>query len=200
MEAIFEPFFTTKEVGKGTGLGLSQSFGFAQQSGGEIEVVSALGQGSTFTLYLPQAGAPKSQPQAVKRSAGAGSGPRGHWILVVEDNKDVGEFSTEMLHDLGYKTRWVASAREALDLLAEDKTAFDLVFSDVIMPGMNGVDLASALRDAYPGLPVILTSGYSHVLAENGGHGFELVQKPYSVEALSRVLRRAIAEREAIRR
>lgn len=195
LEAIFEPFYTTKEVGKGTGLGLSQSFGFALQSGGEIEVVSVQGQGARFTLYLPRAGAPRSQPKAAERSLDAVSGPRGHCILVVEDNKEVGEFSTELLHDLGYKTRWVGSAREALALLAEDQTPFDLVFSDVIMPGMNGVELAGAIRDAYPGLPVILTSGYSHALAENGGHGFELIQKPYSVEALSRVLRRAIAER-----
>jgi CheY-like chemotaxis protein len=98
-----------------------------------------------------------------------------------------------MLHDLRYKTRRVSSDREALAVLADDMI-FDLVFSDLIMPGVNGFELAMAIRENYPGLPVVLTSGYSHVLAENAHHGFELVRKPYSVESL-RVLRKAIAQR-----
>ena len=81
--------------------------------------------------------------------------------------------------------------------LAEDEFTFDLVFSDVIMPGMNGVELATVIRERYPGLPVVLTSGYSSVLADNAHRGFELIQKPYSVEALSRTLRKAISERRA---
>ena len=112
--------------------------------------------------------------------------------------KDVGRFSTELLQDLGYAIKWVANAREALATLAENELAFDLVFSDVIMPGMNGVELAGIVRDRYPGLPVVLTSGYSSVLAENAHHGFELIQKPYSVEALSRTLRKAILEGRAV--
>ncbi len=79
-------------------------------------------------------------------------------------------------------------------LLAEDEFSADLVFSDVIMPGMNGVELAGIIRERYPGLPVVLTSGYSNVLAENAHRGFELIQKPYSVEVLSRILRKAISE------
>jgi DNA-binding NtrC family response regulator len=113
----------------------------------------------------------------------------------VEDNEDVGKFSTELLQDLGYATRRADNAKQALALIAADELAFDLVFSDVIMPGMNGVELATIIRERYPGLPVVLTSGYSSVLAENAHHGFELIQKPYSVEALSRTLRRAISER-----
>lgn len=197
---IFEPFYTTKEVGKGTGLGLSQSFGFAKQSGGEIFVESSPGRGARFTLYLPQAPAIEAERAVAAPAAEGALRSRGQCILVVEDNKDVGQFSTEMLHDLGYTTRWASSAREALALLAQDEFAFDLVFSDVIMPGMNGVELAETIREAYPGLPVVLTSGYSHVLAENGEHGFELIRKPYSVEALSRVLRRTVAERSSVRR
>ncbi|MBI5131561.1 MAG: PAS domain S-box protein [Rhodopseudomonas palustris] len=193
IETIFEPFFTTKEVGKGTGLGLSQVFGFAKQSGGEVGVSSLLGRGATFTLYLPQAEVGPDVETIVAPAAAAISG-RGHRVLVVEDNKDVGEFSTELLHDLGYSTEWVTSASAALDALARDELAFDLVFSDVIMPGMNGVELATIIRDRYPGLPVVLTSGYSHVLAENVHKGFELVQKPYSVELLSRTLRKAISD------
>jgi len=198
LEAIFEPFFTTKEVGKGTGLGLSQAVGFAKQSGGEIEVISTLGKGSTFTIYLPQAESPADGAEITAAGVEAAMSGRGHCILVVEDNEDVGQFSTELLRDLGYAIKWVASAKEALAALAEDELAFDLVFSDVIMPGMNGVELAVVVRERYPGLPVVLTSGYSSVLADNAHRGFELIQKPYSVEALSRTLRKAISERRAV--
>jgi PAS domain S-box-containing protein len=192
LQSIFEPFFTTKEVGRGTGLGLSQAIGFAKQSGGDIVVRSTVGEGSVFTLYLPRAQPPSATASVPQQTIDPASG-LGHRILVVEDNADVGNFSTELLQDLGYATEWARSADEALDLLAKDEFAFDLVFSDVIMPGMNGVELATIIRDSYPGLPVVLTSGYSGVLAENAHRGFELVQKPYSVEVLSRVLRRSIS-------
>jgi PAS domain S-box-containing protein len=194
LEAIFEPFFTTKEVGKGTGLGLSQAFGFVKQSEGDIEVASTPGKGATFTIYLPQAAAPARSEQA----AAIGSEPttgRGYRVLVVEDNDEVGQFSTELLEDLGYAVKRAVNANSALAILAEDEFAADLVFSDVIMPGMNGVELAGIIRDRYPGLPVVLTSGYSNVLAENAHRGFELIQKPYSVESLSRILRKAISEK-----
>jgi PAS domain S-box-containing protein len=199
LAAIFEPFFTTKEVGKGTGLGLSQAFGFAKQSGGDIAVASMLGQGATFTIYLPQAAPPKETEAAKAGSEPAATG-RGYRVLLVEDNDDVGTFSTELLEDLGYKVKRVTDANAALAILSTDEFAVDLVFSDVIMPGMNGVELASVIRERYPGLPVVLTSGYSHVLAENAHRGFELIQKPYSVEQLSRILRKAmIAKSSGIR-
>ena len=118
-------------------------------------------------------------------------------MLVVEDNDEVGQFSTELLEDLGYSVKRVANANAALAILAEDEFAADLVFSDVIMPGMNGVELAGLIRERFPGLPVVLTSGYSDVLAENAHHGFELIQKPYSVELLSRILRKAISEQRS---
>jgi signal transduction histidine kinase len=194
IEAIFEPFFTTKEVGKGTGLGLSQAFGFAKQSGGDIAVVSQPGQGATFTIYLPQAAMPVEAAEAAAARQEPAARGRGYRVLVVEDNDDVGQFSTELLEDLGYMVRRADNADSALAILAEDEFAADLVFSDVIMPGMNGVELAGVIRERYPGLPVVLTSGYSNVLAENAHRGFELIQKPYSVEALSRILRKAISD------
>ena len=197
--AIFEPFFTTKEVGKGTGLGLSQAFGFAKQSEGDIEVRSVLGQGATFTIYLPQAAAPIREAELAVTGGEAATTGRGYRVLVVEDNDDVGQFSTELLEDLGYTVRRVANANAALAILSENEFAVDLVFSDVIMPGMNGVELAGILRQRYPGLPVVLTSGYSNVLAENADLGFELIQKPYSVEALSRILRKAMSEKATVR-
>lgn len=200
LAAIFEPFYTTKEVGKGTGLGLSQALGFAKQSGGEIVAASTLGEGSTFTIYLPQAEMSNARADMAAGHLQAAASGRGHRILVVEDNEDVGKFSTELLQDLGYVTRRADNAKQALALIAADESAFDLVFSDVIMPGMNGVELAKIIRRQYPHLSVVLTSGYSSVLAENTHHGFELIQKPYSVEALSRSLRRAIMERPSVSR
>ena len=197
LAVIFEPFYTTKEVGKGTGLGLSQAVGFAKQSGGEIVVESALGEGSTFTVYLPQAEMPSGLEDTALADFGATVSGRGHRILLVEDNEHVGKVSSELLQDLGYATEWAADARQALDLIARDQWAFDLVFSDVIMPGMNGVELATIIRERHPHLPVVLTSGYSSALAESAHHGFELIRKPYSVEALSRILRKAIPERSS---
>jgi PAS domain S-box-containing protein len=193
LAAIFEPFFTTKEVGKGTGLGLSQAFGFVKQSDGDIAVVSEPGKGATFTIYLPQAEPPAPAAQMDATSSEAAVTGKGHSVLVVDDNEEVGRFSAELLEDLGYIVTRVSNAKEALAILAENEFAVDLVFSDVIMPGMNGVELATVLRERYPGLPVVLTSGYSDVLAENAHSGFELIQKPYSVELLSRVLRKSVA-------
>lgn len=200
LDAIFEPFFTTKEVGKGTGLGLSQAFGFAKQSEGDIAVTSKQGAGTTFTLYLPQADSPATDNAAAALTHEAAATGRGHRVLVVEDNDEVGRFSTELLEDLGYVVRRVANASAALAILGENEFAVDLVFSDVIMPGMNGVELAGVIRERYPGLPVVLTSGYSNVLAENAHRGFELIQKPYSVESLSRILRKAITEKISVAR
>lgn len=191
LEHIFEPFYTTKGVGKGTGLGLSQVYGFAKQSGGDIAVQSKVGQGSTFTLYLPRASVKTVQTgtpdiKAIRDSADG----RGSRLLVVEDNVEVGRFSTQLLQDLGYQTTWAANADQALALLSERRDEFDAVFTDVVMPGMSGVELGREIRRRYPGMPVVLTSGYSEVLAQDGRHGFELLQKPYAVEDLSRVLRR----------
>ncbi|MGV7213044.1 PAS domain S-box protein [Bradyrhizobium sp. UFLA05-112] len=200
LEAIFEPFFTTKEVGKGTGLGLSQAFGFAKQSEGDIAVESSVGQGATFTIYLPQAPSPTLAAEGASLMSEPAATGRGYRVLVVEDNDDVGRFSTELLEDLGYVVRRVANANAALAILGENEFAVDLVFSDVIMPGMNGVELAGVIRDRYPGLPVVLTSGYSNVLAESAHRGFELIQKPYSVESLSRILRKAMAEKVSVAR
>jgi PAS domain S-box-containing protein len=191
---IFEPFFTTKEVGKGTGLGLSQVFGFAKQSGGDVDVRSAPGRGTTFTLYLPEV-EPGGREEPLAERAEAASGGAGQRVLVVEDNVEVGRFATQILEDLGYETTWAANAGEALALLGAEGSGFDAVFSDVVMPGMNGVELAREIRRRLPGLPVVLASGYSHVLAQEGGHGFELLHKPYSADQISRILQRVTGRR-----
>lgn len=189
---IFEPFFTTKEVGKGTGLGLSQVFGFAKQSGGDVDVESTLGKGTTFTLYLPEVeGGPRGKP-APEDTGNAFPTGGGQRVLVVEDNVDVGRFATQILEDLGYRTTWAHNAEEALDRLGEDGAGFDAVFSDVVMPGMGGIEMAKLLRLRLPDMPVLLASGYSHVLAKDASHGFELLHKPYSADQLGRILARVV--------
>ena len=185
---IFEPFFTTKGVGQGTGLGLSQVFGFAKQSGGEVTVESEAGRGTTFTLYLPREveiveAADRHEPESLIDGHGT-------CVLVVEDNADVGTFAVQTLTDLGYVPVLATNAEEALVELERDADRFDVVFTDVVMPGMNGIDLAHRIREEHHDLPVLLASGYSHVLAQNGTYGFELLHKPYSVEQLSRLLRK----------
>ncbi|WP_252959501.1 hybrid sensor histidine kinase/response regulator [Pseudomonas simiae] len=192
VERIFEPFFTTKAVGKGTGLGLSQVFGFAKQSGGNVEVVSTPGQGSVFTLYLPEAtpqGLPDEQPQ--QGPAPTHDAAQRH-ILIVEDNLEVGRFATQILQDLGYQTTWATNAEQALALAGTDALAFDGVFSDVVMPGMTGVAMAKVLRQRRADLPVVLTSGYSEELADSGYEGFEFLPKPYSADQVARALAKAM--------
>ena len=191
LERIFEPFFTTKGVGQGTGLGLSQVFGFAKQSGGEVIAESRLGEGTTFTLYLPRATASAAPETDVSEPAALAEG-HGTRLLLVEDNVEVGAFAAQALEELGYRTVWVTDAAKALDAFDRDAERFEIVFSDVVMPGMNGVDLAREIQRRKPGLPVVLASGYSEVLASQGTHGFELLGKPYSVADLSRVLRMAV--------
>ena len=188
LEHIFEPFFTTKAVGQGTGLGLSQVFGFAKQSGGEITVESEVGRGTTFTLYLPRVAAPEvSGPGSEPAALVDGHGIR---VLVVEDNAEVGTFAVQTLADLGYVPVLAGNAEEALAALDDDAEGFDVVFSDVMMPGMNGIELGQEIRRRHHDLPVLLASGYSHLLAQNGTFGFELLHKPYSVDQLSRLLRK----------
>ena len=192
IDQIFEPFITTKGVGEGTGLGLSQVFGFAKQSDGEIVVASAEGRGATFTLYLPSAPEPSSATtdRAVETCA-IGTGAR---VLVVEDNHEVGTFATQALSELGYETVLATDGLTALAAIAADSRGFDVVFSDVVMPGMSGIELGQEIRRLHPTLPVVLTSGYSAVLARNGTFGFDLLHKPYSIDELSRVLRK-VADR-----
>ncbi|MBJ6128471.1 response regulator, partial [Microvirga splendida] len=121
---------------------------------------------------------------------------RGRRVLLVEDNLEVGRFSTQTLQDLGYETTWATNGDEALKVLEETGAAFDVVFSDVVMPGIGGVELGQTIRQRYPGLPIVLTSGYSEVLADDGRHGFELLHKPYAADELSRVLRRVAQRRK----
>ena len=192
---IFEPFFTTKEIGKGTGLGLSQVIGFAKQSGGDVDVASEVGRGTTFSLYLPHVDPPPEGSGTADEEPGTQGADRALCVLVVEDNLDVGRFCTQLLEDLGHATVWAHSAEAALAEMERVPFRFDAVFSDVVMPGIGGVELARRLRADHPKLPVVLTTGYSDVLARDDAHGFELVRKPYSAEQVARALRGAVTKR-----
>jgi PAS domain S-box-containing protein len=193
VDKIFEPFFTTKEVGRGTGLGLSQVYGFVQQSGGKVTVDSTVGTGTTITLCLPLSSKP-IEPS--KDNLAPSDEPRIRGcVLVVEDNAQVGEFSSQLLHDLGYQTVLASNAEEALQLVDKEPHRFAIIFSDVVMPGLDGVSFGRKIRQRLPHMPFVLTSGYSQVLGDESQLGFELLQKPYSVEGLSRVLQRALLGR-----
>ena len=188
LNRAFEPFFTTKMTGKGTGLGLSQVYGFASQSGGDVRIDSSPGGGTVVTILLPCSGAPQ-----IPRAADEGSIPRpgrtGR-ILLVEDNDEVGEFAEHLLRDLGHEVAGVRSGEEALErALAED---FDLVFTDVVMPGMSGLDLAAQLAELRPGLPVVLTTGYSDEISRSGAGGRPVILKPYRPETLSAAIEQAL--------
>jgi two-component system NtrC family sensor kinase len=186
---VFEPFFTTKEVGKGTGLGLSQVYGFAKQSGGTATVTSTVGRGTAITLYLPRTQelpAPSTAPmkaEAAPRRAGT--------VLVVEDSPEVAEVASAYFQQLGYMVKQVASANEALELLAKD-AKIDLVFSDILMPGgMNGLELGHAIRRRHAAMPVLLATGYSDSAHDAVEQGFIVLQKPFDLAALEQALREA---------
>lgn len=192
---VFEPFFTTKEVGRGTGLGLSQVYGFARSSGGEASIRSQVDVGTTISLRLPRSHA-IAAPPAPERSA---SGPPptakpGTRLLLVEDDDAVASGVGHMLRDLGYTYVRASSATQALSHLAS-MDPFELVFSDMIMPGeMDGLSLAKEIRQRYPELPVVLTTGFSEAASQAAGERYRILHKPYSIHELAAALADSILE------
>ncbi len=184
---IFEPFFTTKESGKGTGLGLSSAFGIVKQHGGFIRVSSVLGEGTRFEVYLPKANI-SEENQALPNEKSNLSACSGKSVLLIEDDPVVLEIEHAMLEHLGLKTTGETNGISALARLEKDPTAFDLVITDFVMPGMNGGELIEKIRDRYPDLPVLCVSGYA-------GDGSEylsqmcrmdaILKKPFTEEELS---------------
>ncbi|CAN5297463.1 hypothetical protein BH10PSE3_BH10PSE3_30770 [soil metagenome] len=184
---IFEPFFTTKEIGKGSGLGLSQVYGFVRQSGGEISVRSTPGQGATFEIQLPLSQAALSERGGGSEISQVARGSER--VLVVEDDPAVLAMAVETLEGLGYQVTTASNAADALKRL-KGRKAFDLLFSDVVMPGgVNGVELAHMAREARPGLKVLLTSGYVGDEAASWANEFPLIDKPYLAPALASKIR-----------
>lgn len=173
----FEPFFTTKGQGKGTGLGLAQVYGFARQSGGTVRIVSAENEGTVITLYLPRT-TEVADPVAIERLAqAAGSRQR---ILVVDDDNDVRGVAAQMIEEIGYQVVAAASGTEALTEFG--RASFDLVLTDVVMPGMSGVDLARRIRAVAPAMPLLFASGYADVATFGDELAAETVlKKPYRI-------------------
>ncbi|TAM45293.1 MAG: response regulator [Acidobacteria bacterium] len=196
-ERIFEPFFTTKDTEKGSGLGLSVVHGILLQHGGQIEVESTVGKGSTFTITLPLLGAgdTRRENEAVADVGGLDAG-RGERILVIEDEDGARETLREILTGLGYEAVAVASGEAAGLLPAEP--AFDLLLTDLMLPGIQGVDAARGLVDRWPALSVIIMSGYAEDAvvrrAINAGE-VQFLQKPFDMAALAREVRAALDER-----
>jgi signal transduction histidine kinase len=189
LDRAFEPFFTTKGTGKGTGLGLSQVYGFVTQSGGEAAIESRPGQGTVVTLMLPCVRSTHEDASAEHSATSAAELPTSS-ILVVEDNADVAAFAEALLTELGHKVTRASSGEEALDLARTRD--FDIVFSDVVMPGMGGLKLAEILAKEKPELPVVLATGYSQQVAETGTGGRPVILKPYRLGTLSEALSQAI--------
>ena len=185
----FEPFFTTKQPGAGTGLGLSMVYGFVKQSGGHVKIYSEPGHGTVVKIYLPRSTAEAtSEPRELARSTRGGD----EHVLVVEDDDLVRANVTEQLLSFGYRVTSAASARKALEIL-ESGVAIDLLFSDIVMPDMDGRELAKIVNQTYPGLPILLTSGYTEHLALGFGaaSGWHLLSKPYTRRDLAEHLRAA---------
>jgi nitrogen-specific signal transduction histidine kinase/CheY-like chemotaxis protein len=194
-ERIFEAFFTTKAPEGGTGLGLASVQSIVQQSGGYIRVESAPGQGSTFEIYLPPTSA---EPEAdAPRDAPAADGGAGT-VLLVEDDGVVVEIVRQLLEAQGYTVLAAADGIEALALARRHQARIDLVFTDIVMPRMNGSELVAELRRRQPGIRVVYTSGYPEGVrrAATDAHS-TFLQKPFTPAGLSRAVRQALAERPA---
>jgi PAS domain S-box-containing protein len=185
---VFDPFFTTKQRTKGTGLGLSQVHGFVHQSGGTVMIESELGKGTRVMLYLPRAHASPERTTAEPVAEASISGT----ALLVEDNPEVAEASAALLEQLGYEVHAAGDAQAALE--AAEARKFDLVVSDIVMAGaMDGLDLARAIRERHPDVPVILVTGYSDP-ASLADPEFAVLRKPYQLADLSRAAAKVIAE------
>ncbi len=194
LERVFEPFFTTKGNGKGTGLGLAQVYGFAKQSGGTVHVRSKPGSGTSFTIYLPRT-QKRAEPLPVAEALDPNSNFRALRVLLVEDNPEVVRTASSLLNESGHSVVAVSSADEALQQL-EAGEGFDLLWSDIMMPGsMNGLDLARAVRERRPDLPVLLSTGYSPVAEQAEKEGFALLRKPYRRPELAAALLSLTARR-----
>ena len=180
-----EPFFTTKEIGKGTGMGLSQVYGFVQQAGGDLVIESVVGQGTTVALYLP------AMPGDANRESASGVQEREEKALIVDDQQEVLALAVEMFRQLGYEVLSAGNGKDALDIIKRTPD-IDVVFSDVVMPGMNGVELGRQARSLAPHAKIILASGYasnSLEILESSVDDFEFVSKPYRMAEIIKKLR-----------
>jgi signal transduction histidine kinase/ActR/RegA family two-component response regulator len=190
-ERVFEPFFSTKPTGHGTGLGLAQVHGFCTQAGGTARLATTPGLGSTVSLILPRFRGAADGGHALGTAAAGGTAPLRHRVLLVEDHEDLGDVTAALLTSLGAMVTRVRSAEQALAALQRRDVRFDVVLSDVVMPGtMDGLALARVLRARSPPMPVVLISGFSSALA--GVDDIPVLRKPCSPQTLAEALTSAL--------
>jgi len=186
LNKAFDPFFTTKAPGAGTGLGLSQVYGFVKQSGGHIKIYSEPGEGTDVKIYIPRRMGPAQQRAEATLAEPLPRG-KGQRILITEDDADVRDYTAQTLHELGYSVVQAINGQTALDKLVREGP-FDLLLTDVVMPGMNGRALAEAALKLVPNLKVLYMTGYSRNAIVHHGRldpGVALIQKPFSQSALA---------------
>ncbi|CAN5577218.1 hypothetical protein BH10PSE4_BH10PSE4_00610 [soil metagenome] len=191
IEKAFDPFFTTKAVGKGTGLGLSQVYGFVKQSGGHVKIYSEPELGTTIKIYLPRLRGASSAGEAEAAPAPLALGDSREVVLVVEDEPSVRQFSVDALGELGYRVLEADGAAAALRLI-DAHPEIMLLFTDVVMPDVNGAKLAEEVRQRRPDIKILFTTGYTrNAVVHNGvlDPGVELIGKPFTLEALAAKLR-----------
>jgi CheY-like chemotaxis protein/nitrogen-specific signal transduction histidine kinase len=187
----FEPFFTTKQAGQGTGLGLSQVYGFVKQSGGHISIYSEMGEGTTVKIYLRRFYGAMTASDSVSTAPAAGGNES---VLVVEDDKDVRAYVAETLSSLGYSVLQAENGEAALDLL-RGHPEIGLLLTDVVMPGMNGRQLADAAQSIAARLKVLYMTGYSRNAIVHQGRldpGVDLIQKPVAADRLGAMVRKLL--------
>ena len=180
---IFEPFFTTKGAGRGTGLGLAMVFGIVKQSGGDIWVYSERFHGPTFKVYLPRVDEPLAEEASARARVSGGT----ETVMVVEDADNLRQLAREILSEQGYNVVEARSGREAVALLETDARRFDLLLTDLVMPGMSGRELADRAASVRPGIKVLFMSGYTDDALGNHGAldpGMSLIEKPFTVDVL----------------
>ncbi len=190
---IFEPFFTTKETRKGTGLGLATIYGIVKQNNGFINAYSEVGLGTSFKIYLPRIAEAATEEVTQHESAAVPHGNES--ILVVEDDEFLCQAITLILEHLGYSVTAAASPAESLEKVKQAKTRFDLLFTDIVMPGMNGAQLRDSISALRPEIKVLFMSGYtSDAIVHRGvlDEGVNFIQKPFSAEGLARKIREVL--------
>jgi CheY-like chemotaxis protein len=191
IDRAFEPFFSTKAAGHGTGLGLSQVYGFIKQSGGHLKIYSEIGEGTCIKIYLPRSDSDEEMEwEEDNRKPVEGDG--GETILIVEDDEGVRAYLIEILRDLNYHIMAAPHADAALKIIKRRDVQIDLLLTDVVLPGMNGRELATKAQSIRPGLIVLFMTGYSRNAIVHQGRldpGIELIQKPLTQDQLATRIR-----------
>lgn len=195
---MFEPFYTTKEWGRGTGLGLSMVYGAVKQAGGLIDVKTEVGRGTTFRVYLPRV---DEMPESLSAELRDCRLPGGcETVLLVEDETVVRDMTLKLLKRLGYRAMAAANGTEALEIVSRHREGIDLLMTDVVMPKMNGRELAEKIAVRYPSIKVLFSSGYTEdIIARHGiaDERFNFISKPFTPMALAKRIREVL-ERKAV--